>query len=572
MKRIIFSVYDDIEIAEDTHNKFSQFQIKEYWDRLVGSKQNYAEHIGVEFKLFHNTMKDFNVDADVEFTKVNIYKHHLMAELAKEYDEVMYVDMDVIFNTSENVFEKLDLSQGIHVKDQDDKIISKNSKGLSAETIGKRNATLKYHITKDLLDGKDNHVINTGIMIGQAKHIKKIKYIKRIKAAINKIEKIKKENNVGIDFNFLRLYYYPNNEALFSYVIEKHNIPYVIMDDEWHNIVDHEPRDCTVKSSKINHLVNKKFNTVFNDKTKCIYSIYIEIPDDKLDNPVGPPDDDVSKSKRTKERLAKYKDQLDKNHRDYAEACGAEYLHFERDEQYEEFYKQYPNLSEYDVINLYKVWLLDKLTKDYDLVLYVDYDVYFVEKNDIFNYLPGEYAMCCDISNALESNVDPQRPGYFEHYNVDFRNPQSKYWNAHALLQEEDLDGDNNVFNTGIMMASKNVMDKLDYFGDIQEVLETMKDLKEDSMYPPKISAQFGYDNETIMAYKVIVNDVPVSDLDEAWHYKHDFNKIDSYTEGTKDYKIAKHELEINIKLKKVQLIHFISKNFGLVFNDYKYN
>ena len=565
MKRVIFSLYDDVEISSDTHNQFSRFQIKEYWDRLIENKKEYASSIGVEFKLFHNTMDNFNVSSDSDFTKVNLYKHHMFAKLAEEYDEVMYCDMDVLFNTDKNIFEELDLSKGIHIRDQDFDIISKDIKGLPYSAIGKRNATLKYHITKDLLDGGDCHVMNTGIMIGKAEHIRKIKYIERVEPAIKRIEEIKSDN-VENDFSYLRLFYYPNNESLFSYVMEKYNVPYVLMDKEWHYIADHKPSSFDLDDINIIHLVNKKFNTVFNDKTKCIFSIYIEIPDERLDNPVGPHDDDVPKSKRTKERLANYKDQLDKNHRDYAIACGAEYLHFERDEQYEEFFKQYPDLSEYDVINLYKVWLLDKLSKEYDLALYVDYDVYFVEKHDVFNYLPGEYSLCCDISTATESGVNPNAPGYFTNYNVDFRNPQSKYWNAHALLQEEDIDGDNNVFNTGIMMASKAVMDKINYFGDIQEVLETMKELKEFSMYPPKVAAQFGYDNETIMAYKTKINEVPVTDLDEMWHYKHDYNVFNSYIKGSKEFNAAKHELNINIKTKNIQFIHFISKNFGLIF------
>ena len=529
--------------------------IDEYIDRLVANKEKYASAIGVDF-LYINS-KD-----ELSFTEANIRKHQLFAEFAEEYDEVMYIDMDVVFNTNLNVFEELNLSKGVHIKDEDHKITDKNIQTVFLSHVGKRSAILKYHITRDLLDS-DCHVLNTGVMIGKSEHIKKIQYVERLDKIKSKINELKE------DIVYLRRFYYANNEAIFSYILEKYNIPYVIMDDTWHYIIDEDPKEHNLQKANIIHFINKKFNTFFNDKTKCIYSLYIEIPDEKLDNPAGPSDDPVNKSKRTKERLAKYKDDLITNHNNYAKSCGAVYKTFNRDEEYEQFFSQYPDLSEYDVINLYKVYLLDKLTKEYDLVLYIDLDVYFTNNTiDVFNYLPAETKFCCDTATASQSGVQLKNPRYFENYNVDFRNPQSKYWNAHALLQEEDIDGDHLIFNTGIMMASKNVMDQIDYFSDIHDVIATMKELKEFSMYPPKIQAQFGYDNETIMGYKTKKNNVPLYSLSKAWHFKHDYNKLESYDKENLFYKKAKYELEAKIKEHSVQLVHFISKNFGLIFDE----
>ena len=569
MKRVIFTTYDNIDIIEDRWGLgvHQVNQINDYFDRLVKNKQDYAESIGVKFILFYNTMHNFDVDAGFDFAKVNLYKHHLMAELAEDYDEVMYVDMDVLFNTTKNVFEELDLSKGIHVKDQDEKIVNKNIEEILFKEVGQRSPTIKYHITKDLLDGKDNHVMNTGIMIGKAEHIKQIQYYNRMFDAIEKLNKIKSDNLERSDGSHLRIYYYPNNESIFSYIMEKHNVPYVLMDKEWHYIISDDPEQIDWNEIEIVHFINKKFNAFFNDKTKCIYSLYIEIPDDRLDNPRGPIDDKVNKSKRTKDRLAKYKDRLYENHSKYSESIGAKYLHFTRDKQYEEFFNRFPDLSEYDVTNLYKIYLLDKLTKEYDLVLYVDLDVYFVDNIDVFNYMKGEACLACNANTAEESGVQINNKYYFEDYNKDFRNPQAKYWNAHALLQEEDFDGDNLVFNTGIMMASRKVMEHLDYFGDIEEVIETMKELKEFSMYPENIQKSFGYDNETIMAYKVVKNNVPTFRLSELWHFKHDSASLNSYDNNHTDFTVAKNALENNIRSHNVQLIHFISKNFGLVFD-----
>ena len=286
----------------------------------------------------------------MQFTKVNLYKHHLFAKLAEEYDEVMYVDMDVVFNTDLNVFDDLDLSKGIAVKDMDNEIQSKEVNEVLYSSVGMRNPTLKYHITKDLLDGGDNHVINTGIMIGKSKHIKQIKYVERMQEAYSKIQEIRlyepedPDNKDDRNLAYLRINYYANNESIFSYILEKYKVPYQIMDDKWHWIVYHRPNDSKIEDVNIIHFINKKFNAFFNDKTTAIYSIHIDIPDDKLDDPVGPDDDKVNKSKRTKDRLGKYKDRLIENHKWYAKETGSEYIHFGRDEQYEEFFNRFPDL------------------------------------------------------------------------------------------------------------------------------------------------------------------------------------------------------------------------------------
>lgn len=570
MKRVIFTCYDDIKDKVDQWGilSFQQNQIKDYFDRLIENKKDYAEQIDAQFIFYHNEMSNFVLeDAGLEFTKANLYKHHLFAQLAEEYDEVMYVDMDVVFNTDKNVFEELDLSKGIHIKDQDTEIKSKVNEEILFGEVGNRNPTLKYHITKDLLGGKDCHVMNTGVMIAKSEFIKQIKYAERLPELIQRIQDIKTDSLKNNTATFLRMYYYPNNESIFSYILEEYNIPYVLMKNRWHKIIGEDPEYIDWNEIEIAHFINKKFNAFFNDKTKCIFSIYIEIPDHRLDNPVGPADDPINKSKRTKDRLAKYKEQLIDNQKEYSKTIGAEYRHYVRDDEYEEFFKRFPQMSEYDVINLYKVYLLDKLSKEYDLVLYVDLDVYFNTYIDVFNYMKAEHCFACNAETAEETGIELQNKQYWEWYKRDFRNPQTKYWNAHALLTNEDFDGDNLVFNTGIMMASKKVMEQIDYFGDIDEVIDTMTELKEFSMYPEQVQRVFGYDNETIMAYKVVKNNVQVHRLPDCLHWKHDYGGLRSYDNSTQEFRTAKYSLESKIKENNVQLIHFISKNFGLVFD-----
>ena len=126
------------------------------------------------------------------------------------------------------------------------------------------------------------------------------------------------------------------------------------------------------------------------------------------------------------------------------------------------------------------------------------------------------------------------------------------------MLSEEDVEPDNYVFNTGIMMASKKVMEQLDYFSDIDETLAMMKELKEDSIYPPQVQESFGYDNETIMAYKVKMNNVFVQRLSQTWHLKHMSEKIQAFDKNTNEYEISKQKLKAEMAEHNTVMVHMI--------------
>jgi len=557
MKRIIFTVYDDLKTSKHRNvdsDISAQTLVAEYMNKLIDNKREYANSHGIEFKFYHNTLGNSNLsNSDVDFTNSNLYKHQLMSNLAEKYDQVMYVDMDVIFNTSENIFESIDLSKGIAVKDQDKDIRAKTVKRASDISFGMRNPTLKYHITKELLGGKENHVINTGIMIGNSSDIKKLKFIKRLPAIVKKIQKIKDSFIETDETPRIKKRFYPNNESIFSYILEKHNIPYQILNDEWHDIRDDQVVDRPY--GKVIHFINKQFHTFFNDKSKVVYSLYIRIEDENLDNAGTYIGDTASKGKRTQEKMDKYYDQLIENKKQYAESIGATFVMFERDEMYENFLRKYSQMSEYDAINLYKIFILGHLADSYDLVLYLDFDVFCRKHIDIFNTLDCSTFLRCQNSSAAQLNID-NTISYYTKFNHDFRHPESKYWNTHALLAEYDLDSSIAcVFNTGIIAASSSCIQQLDFFTDLDKILEVMTELKEDKdcMYPVNIQKSFGYDNETIFAFKIVANSVKHRNLTEEWHYKHRIR--------SKKYKTSMVDVD-------PIFVHFISKKLELAFDE----
>ena len=147
MKRVIFSFYIDIPKEElDIFDKelpivknkralpinlITKDRLKKHYVRLLIQKQSYAKKLGYEFKLFeygpdwilfeqklkreHPYLTTYNI--------VNFYKIHLLYELAKQYDEVLYLDFDVVPMQDVDFFEHWDLTKGIAVLNNNDRVL-----------------------------------------------------------------------------------------------------------------------------------------------------------------------------------------------------------------------------------------------------------------------------------------------------------------------------------------------------------------------------------------------------------------------------------------------------------------
>ena len=279
-----------------------------------------------------------------------------------------------------------------------------------------------------------------------------------------------------------------------------------------------------------------------------IFSIFIDIPEDKLDNP-GWYENGVQvktdKSLNTKNALYNNRHELERRHKEYADAIGAKYILFEYSKEYEEFCELFnPAISEYDIINFYKHFLMYELSYKCDNVCYFDFDVVPNTTESIFDAFDMD-RLCVAHSNDLAEwgkNIKASE------YNTCIRNPSSKYWNAYAMLLEENHEPDNDVFNTGIMAASSKVIQKFDYFKDFDRIIELMTKLKhdKDSLYPQNIQRIFSYDNETVFSYLVQTQQTEIDWLPNDWHYI-----VDQPTKEMIDT--------------RAKLYHVINKQFELV-------
>ena len=177
--------------------------------------------------------------------------------------EVLYLDFDVIpMKNSPNFFEEWDLSKGICVIEQNDKIVHNVKANQSI-----RSPTAKYYNCQAmLLDGgyfPDNDVINTGIIGASAEHIKQLDYFGGLEHVLEMMTALRSDayKETGIyPENIIDMFRY-DNETIFSYKIKVNEIPVQWFSPKWHYIFDNQR--FVPGWARIIHAICKDFDCVW---------------------------------------------------------------------------------------------------------------------------------------------------------------------------------------------------------------------------------------------------------------------------------------------------------------------
>lgn len=279
---------------------------------------------------------------------------------------------------------------------------------------------------------------------------------------------------------------------------------------------------------------------------RVIYSLYVDVPAKEHFGDSKNKHDTVDKANVTINAFKNHYDKLIETKITYAEYCEADFVMFEYDDQYktfeQNFLKDYPDFTGYEIINFYKIHLLYELSKKYDEILYLDFDVIPFTNESFFNSWDLSKGICVYSNNEhVIKNV---------RVNHSIRSPSAKYYNCHAMLLEHGLNPKNDVINTGIIGARKEDIQKLDFFGGFKDTIDLMTQLRTDisGLYPQNIIDMFRYDNETIFSFKREVNNIEIQWLDDKWHYFLDKQKFIP---------------------KDTKLVHCICKDFDLVWRNH---
>ena len=257
---------------------------------------------------------------------------------------------------------------------------------------------------------------------------------------------------------------------------------------------------------------------------RVIFSFYIDIPKEELD--IFDKELPIIKNKKalpinliTKNRLKKHYVRLLIQKQAYAKKLGYDFKLFEYGPDWilfeQKLKREHPYLTTYNIVNFYKIHLLYELAKQYDEVLYLDFDVVPMQQIDFFEH----WDLTKGIA-VLNNNDRVLVPENITDSSTTIRSPTAKFYNAQAMLFEKGLSTKNDVINTGIIGASAEHLNTLAYFKDFDKNLKLMTDLTQESdLHPPRLLKYFGWDNETLFAVKIKENNVPILWLDENWHY-----------------------------------------------------
>ena len=213
----------------------------------------------------------------LEFDIINLYKIHMLERLSNEYDNVLYLDLDVVPNTSENFFEMFDMNKlcvyapnaDMESWSQKDRKNYKKGK-VSFETIISHKDKYSEYVKamcKRAMLALDNMfdsnylIANTAILGGNSKAINNLKYSDRLKDLINTLNKAKEEKLFGEEISKL---FFANNEIFFHYLLDKYNIDWFNLPKEWHTyLMTKDKITKDLKSAKMIHLINKRFEELW---------------------------------------------------------------------------------------------------------------------------------------------------------------------------------------------------------------------------------------------------------------------------------------------------------------------
>lgn len=256
MKRIVYSIFNDITIPHQSVPQSKKDAFHEYYDRLVETQKQYAYQCGAEYVSFNPRIPDYD---DIQFEKLYRFQ-----ELTEDYDEVVYLDLDVIPTTKENIFERHASHRHIGVHFIETKPYwGANIDGkwwVDVLQLDKMNMVVKACAKNAMLliEGMSGNyeIANTGVMIGNKNSIQDFNLIERMDFADKVFDEALTDNIYPeqIASSFAK-----NNEVYFSFIKEFYDVPINKIGLGWNYIIDDTFSTLQI-GAHLHHVVNKDFS------------------------------------------------------------------------------------------------------------------------------------------------------------------------------------------------------------------------------------------------------------------------------------------------------------------------
>lgn len=255
MKRLVYSVWDSLTESHMSADDYKQEQFRKHYDELVKVKKEYADLCKADYQVFEAGCGKYQ---DIQFSKIDRF-----CEVAEEYDEILYLDLDVIPNTDEIIFDRFDLSKMCmhfkvpsHVPTQKElRYMFKDNREWSYMNSWIKVLIKKSMLALDNINGSDLYG-NTGVMVSSSEAVKGLR--EKMENA-HRIYEEAYEDNFHPD-SILKAWT-KNNEVFISYILEKES--YNEIGQAWNYILDDKVTKYTPAAHFI-HQVNKNFEDTFN--------------------------------------------------------------------------------------------------------------------------------------------------------------------------------------------------------------------------------------------------------------------------------------------------------------------
>ena len=249
MKRIVYSIFTDNVDEHPSADNFKKSQFIKYKTKILRAQKDYAKICNASYKLFETKNTNYN---NIQFEKL-----YLFDELANEFDEILYLDFDVIPVKNSIIFDKFNLNTLCactidKVKDtliELRKIKYMNEMNMFIKTTSK-NAMLSIHN----INGT-NDLINTGVLMANKNVIKVIDLKNKIKEADTTFGMACEDN---LYYEEITKHWIKNNEAYLTYIVERYNIPFTNIGIMWNYIMNHKIKNINPNAYFI-HLISKEF-------------------------------------------------------------------------------------------------------------------------------------------------------------------------------------------------------------------------------------------------------------------------------------------------------------------------
>ncbi len=204
-----------------------------------------------------------------------------------------------------------------------------------------------------------------------------------------------------------------------------------------------------------------------------------------------------------------YKNKLIELQKKYAYYCEADY----------ELFK--PTSTDYVNVQFDKIFKLEELCKYYDNVVYFDLDVIPNTKYNIFNSF--NFDNICVYEYAIDITDRKTMRDISDHIqkrgNIPAMNRYSKVCAKNAMLLINDIVGNENIVNTGVVCGNKKSVDNLKFTERMNEMNKILKEAIEDNLYPKEMSQSWVKNNEVYFSYILERYKIKFNNIGIQWNY-----------------------------------------------------